>query len=98
MYDLPGLAKFRDSTGHSTNCWNNILKGCGWSKCPLKHVGGHVPREELTDGFAEAVCNKLGKGVTYLIHNHRSPYESPQPKKAKTTTAATTDLTGKGQE
>ncbi len=80
MCNLPGLAKYRDSTGHSTICWNNVLKGCGWSECPLKRVGGHVPREELTDGIAEVVCNKLGKGVTYLIHNHRISYESPQPK------------------
>ncbi len=98
MYNLQGLAKYRDSTGRSTICWNNVLKGYSWSKCPLKHIGGHVPREELTDGFAEAVCDKLGKGVTYLIHNHQSPYELPQPKKAKTTTAATTDLIGEGQE
>ncbi len=98
MYNLPGLAKYRHSTSRSTICWNNVLKGCGWSECPLKRVGGHVPHEELTDGFAKAVCNKLGKGVTYLIHNHQSPYELPQPKKAKTTMAATTDLTGEGQE
>jgi hypothetical protein len=98
MYNLPGLAKYRDSTGHSTICWNNVLMGCGWSECPLKRIGSHVPCKELTNGFAEAVCDKLGKGVTYLIHNHGSQYESPQPKKAKTTTAATTDLTGEGQE
>jgi hypothetical protein len=83
MYDLTGLAEYPDSTGCSTICWNNVLKGRGWSECPLKRIGGHVPRKELTDGFAKAVCNKLGKGVTYLIHNHWSPYELPQPKKAK---------------
>jgi hypothetical protein len=98
IYNLPGLAKYCNSTGHSTICWNNILKGCSWSKCPIKRIGGHVPHKELTDDFAKAVCDKLGKGVTYLIHNHWSPYESPQPKKAKTTTAATMDLTGKGKE
>jgi hypothetical protein len=70
MYNLPGLAKYRDSTGRSAICWNNVLKGCGWSKCRLKRTGGHVPRKELTDGFAKVVCDKLGKGVTYLIHNH----------------------------
>jgi hypothetical protein len=70
MYDLPGLAKYCDSTGRSTICWNNILKGCGWSKCPLKRISSHVLYKELTDGFAKAVCNKLGKRVTYLIHNH----------------------------
>ncbi len=50
---------YRDSIGRSTICWNNVLKGCGWSKCPLKHIGSRVPREELMDGFAEAVCDKL---------------------------------------
>jgi hypothetical protein len=83
MYNLLGLAKYRDSTSRPTIFWNNNLKGCGWSKFPLKRIGGHVPCKELTDGFAKAVCNKLGKGVTYLIHNHQSPYELPQPKKAK---------------
>jgi hypothetical protein len=29
MYNLPGLAKYHDSTGRSTICWNNVLKGCG---------------------------------------------------------------------
>jgi hypothetical protein len=54
MYNLPGLAKYRDSTGRSTICWNNVLKGCGWSECPLKRIGSHVPCKELTDGFAKA--------------------------------------------
>jgi hypothetical protein len=31
MYKLPTLQKYRDSTGRSTFCWNNMLKGCGWS-------------------------------------------------------------------
>jgi hypothetical protein len=70
MYNLPGLAKYRDSTGHSTICWNNVLKGCGWSECPLKCIGARVSCKELTDGFTKEVCNKLGMGVTYLIHNH----------------------------
>jgi hypothetical protein len=29
MYELPTLPKYRDSTGRSTICWNNMLKGCG---------------------------------------------------------------------
>ncbi len=29
MYELPTLPKYRDSTGQSTICWNNMLKGCG---------------------------------------------------------------------
>jgi hypothetical protein len=70
LYDMPGLQKYRDSTGRSTICWNSVLKGCGWTKCPLRKVGGHVPREEITDGFANAICNKLGKGVLYLMTTH----------------------------
>jgi hypothetical protein len=51
-------------------CWNNVLKGCSWNECPLQKIGGHVPRKEITDGFANAVCNKLGKGVIYIMNNH----------------------------
>jgi hypothetical protein len=98
MYELPTLPKYRNSTGQSTICWNNILKGCGWSECPLKRVGGHVPRNEITDSFADAVCNKLGKGVTYLINNHRTPYKPSPAKKTKTVPATETDITGDGQE
>jgi hypothetical protein len=79
-------------------CWNNVLKGCGWTECPQQKIGGHAPREEITDGFANTVRDKLGKGVIYLMNNHQSPYKAPQPKKPKTTTAATTDLTGDIQE
>jgi hypothetical protein len=61
MYELPGLPKYRDSTGQSTICWNNLLKGCGLSECPLKRIGSHVPREDITDSFADAVCDKLDK-------------------------------------
>jgi hypothetical protein len=96
IYDMPGLQKYRDSSGRSTICWNNVLKGCGWTECPLKRVGGHVSRDEITDGFADAICDKLGKGVTYLMNNHRS--EGPSPKKLKPTAATATDLTGETQE
>ncbi len=98
MYELPTLPKYRDSTGQSTICWNNMLKGGGWSECPLKRIGGHVPCNEITDSFADAVCDKLGKGVTYLINNHRTPYEPPPAKKTKTVPATATDITGDGQE
>jgi hypothetical protein len=51
------------------------------------------------DGFIDAVCNKLGKGVTDLIHNHWSPYKSPPLKKAKASAPTAIDLTGgEGQE
>jgi len=98
IYDMPGLQKYRDSTRRSTICWNNVLKGCGWTECPLKRIGGHVPREEITDGFADAVCDKLGKGVLYLMNNNRSPYEGPSPKKPKPAAATTNDGTGDTQE
>ncbi len=92
MYEFSGLPKYRDSTGQSTICWNNLLKGCGLSECPLKHIGGHVPRKDITNVFANAVCNKLSKGVTYLINNHCTPYEPPPAKKPKTAPAPTLTL------
>jgi hypothetical protein len=75
-----------------------MLKGCGWSECSLKCIGGHVPHDEITDGFANSVYDKLGKGVTCLLNNHRTPYEPPPAKKAKPAPSTTTDLTGEEQQ
>ncbi len=65
--DLPRLPKYQDSSGGSTICWTNVLRGCRYKDCPFKPQGGHVARNDITDGFADAVCDKLGKGVMYII-------------------------------
>jgi hypothetical protein len=76
MYDLPGLPKYQDSTGRLTICWNNMLKGCGWSECPLKRIGGHVFRDKITNGFANAVCCCVSYppviGGSFLITRYQS--------------------------
>ncbi len=59
--DLPRLPKYQDSSGWSTICWTNILHGCTYKDCPFKPQGGHVACDNITDGFADAVCGKLGK-------------------------------------
>jgi hypothetical protein len=37
-----------------------------YKDCPFKPQGGHVPQNDIMDKFADAVCDKLGKGFMYV--------------------------------
>ncbi len=71
-------------------CWTNVLRGCTYKDCPFKPQGGHVARNDITDGFADAVCDKLGKGVMYVMSQEHG---ERMAKKTKTITGGATDLT-----
>jgi hypothetical protein len=88
--DLPRLPKYQDSSRWSTICWTNVLRGCTYKDCPFKPQGGHVARNDITDGFADAVCDKLGKGVIYVMDKKQGDCMA---KKTKTITGGATDLT-----
>ncbi len=88
--DLPRLPKYQDSSRWSTVCWTNVLRGCTCKDCPFKLQGGHVACEYITDGFADAVCDKLGKGVMYIMSQEQGERTA---KKTKTMTGAATNLT-----
>jgi hypothetical protein len=88
--DLPRLPKYQESSGWSTICRTNVLRGCTYKDCPFKPQGGHVARDDITDGFADAVCDKLGKGVMYVIGQEQGERTA---KKTKTITGGATNLT-----
>ena len=88
--NLPRLPKYQDSSGWSTICWTNVLRGCTYKDCPFKPQGGHDARDDITDGFTDAVCDKLGKEVMYVMSQEQGECTA---KKTKTTTGAATNLT-----
>jgi hypothetical protein len=57
----------------------------------FKPQGEHVPRNDITDKFADAVCDKLGKGVMYVMSQEQGKRTA---KKTKMATEKATDLTG----
>ncbi len=61
--NLPRLPEYQDSSRRSKICWTNVLRGCMYKGCLFKPQGGYVARNDITDEFADAVCDKLGKGV-----------------------------------
>jgi len=58
--DFPTLPDYIDN-GHPYVCWAHILGRCTFNDCQFKR--GHVPRREITDGFADAVVAMLTPGV-----------------------------------
>ncbi len=78
--DLPRLPKYQDSSGWSTICWTNVLRGCTYKDCLVKPQGGHVAHDDITDGFADAVCDKLGKGVMYVMSQEQRERKAKKTK------------------
>ncbi len=67
-----------------------VLRGSSYKDCPFKPQGGHVARDDITDGFADAVCDKLGKGVMYVMSQEQGERTA---KKTKTIIGGATNLT-----
>jgi hypothetical protein len=61
-----------------------------YKDCLFKPQGGYVACNDITDGFADAVCDKLGKGVMYVMSQKQGERTA---KKTKMTTGAATNLT-----
>jgi hypothetical protein len=62
--DLPSLPNYCIPTGASFICWNTVLGRCFREK-RCKYYKGHVQKNDLTDEFADAVNDCIGKGVLY---------------------------------
>ena len=65
--DLPTLPNYTTPTGSSGICWNTILGRCFKGK-RCRYNRGHVRKADVTDEFAEAVTECIGKGVLYYIN------------------------------
>jgi hypothetical protein len=50
----------------------------------------HVAHDDIADAFVDAVCDKLGKGVMYVMSQKQGERTA---KKTKTMTGAATDVT-----
>jgi hypothetical protein len=57
----------------------------------FKPQEGHVACDDITDGFADTVCDKLGKGVMHVMSQEEQGENTA--KKTKTMTGAATILT-----
>ena len=62
--DLPGLQGYTTPTGSSCICWNSVLGRCFRGR-RCRYSKGHVQKADMTDKFAEAVADCIGKGVLY---------------------------------
>ncbi len=62
--NLPSLPNYCTPTGASFICWNTVLGWCFRGK-RCKYYKDHVQKNDLTDEFADAMNDCIGKGVLY---------------------------------
>ncbi len=78
--DLQTLLNYTNLQGWSSICCNWILGRCGYGRaCMFWH--GHVKHEDVTDAFADSVCDVIGKSVVHLMNNGGT--NAPPPPDAK---------------
>ena len=67
MTDLPtNIPTFVNKEGRPHNlCWTFILGRCTFGRC--RFYRGHASRAQITNEFADLVCDVIGKGVTSLL-------------------------------
>jgi hypothetical protein len=71
--DLPTLPDYMEN-GHPFICWAHILGRCSYPNCAF--LKGHVPREKITDKFADEVVATITSGVR-KCSRPRDQNESP---------------------
>lgn len=62
--DLPGIQGYTTPTGSSCICWNSVLGRCFRGR-RCRYSKGHVQKGDMTEKFADAVTDCIGKGVLY---------------------------------
>ncbi len=65
--DLPTLPSYTTPTGSSGICWNTVLGRCFKGK-RCRYNKGLVQKADMTDEFANAVTDCIGKGVLYYTN------------------------------
>jgi hypothetical protein len=58
--NLPTLPEYMKN-GRPFICWAHILGRCGYQKCAF--IKGHVPKDKISEDFADAVVNTISLGV-----------------------------------
>ncbi len=80
MRDMPTLPKYRTPTRTAYICWNSVLGRCFRGR-RCKFIKGHVRKGEVTNEFAEAVADYIGKGVLYYTETPLTMGGSPEGKR-----------------
>jgi hypothetical protein len=80
MRNMPTLPKYRTPTGTAYICWNSVLGRCFRGR-RCKFIKGHVGKGEVTNEFAEAVADCIGKGVLYYTETPPTTGGSPEGKR-----------------
>jgi hypothetical protein len=78
--DLPKLPNYTNPQGPSSTCWNWVLGRWGYGRACI-FCCGHVKQENMSDMFADAVCDVIGKGVVQLMNNGGGNTPQPPPNK-----------------
>jgi hypothetical protein len=78
--DLPKLPNYTNPQGYSSICWNWVLGHCGCERACIFHCG-QVKREDMSDMFADMVCDVIGKGVVQLMNDGGGNVPQPPPNK-----------------
>ncbi len=78
--DLLTLPNYTNLQGRSSICWNWVLGRCGYGRaCIFRR--GHVKRYDISETFADAVCDVISKGVVQLMNNGGGNAPQPPPHK-----------------
>jgi hypothetical protein len=78
--DLPNLPNYTNPQGHTSICWSCVLGCCKYGRAYI-FCHGHVKQDKITDTFADAVCDVIGKGVGQLTNNRGANAPQPLPNK-----------------
>ncbi len=78
--DLPTLPNYTNSQWRSSICWNWVLGHCGYGRACIFRCE-NVKREDITEMFANVVCDVIGKGVVQLMNNGGAKAPQPPPNK-----------------
>jgi hypothetical protein len=81
--DLPTLPDFVDDQGKSMICFNHVCGHCPFRPCHLRK--GHVPKDKITDAWAESLWRKIEPGVLYNLRASAPGLDTGSPSKKQCT-------------
>ena len=81
--DLPTLPEYIDDRGRNMICFNHICGRCTFRPCRLRK--GHVPKEKITDDWANTLWKKIELGIKYNLQGMAPTSDSSSPLKRQRT-------------